>query len=217
VENVSVFSDSLSDYDLALLIKNGNPEYMSYLISRYENHMQSIAYKYYIPGYDKKDIMQEAYIGLYRAVLTYNPDRKSTFRGFVDLCVRGSIQTALTTAKRKKHSILNDSLSLHCTIGSDEGSELISLLPDIKSQTAEEILLKKERHLDLMEFLRRSLSPLEFSVVSLYSRSFSVTEISAVTGASLKSIDNTLQRVKNKLMRYQTKAANNGGTKGWEH
>jgi RNA polymerase sporulation-specific sigma factor len=198
-------SDSISDYDLVLLIRDGKHDYMRSLISRYNNYIKSVVFKYYIPGFDNSDIMQEAYIGLYRAVLTYDPAKTSSFRSFVNVCVKGSIISALTLAKRKKHMVLNDSLSLQTPLGGDEDNELISVLPDNNFPSVDHAILAEERQLYLLEYLKQSLSPLEFSIMMLYSRSISMTEISSITGASFKSIDNTIQRVKNKLVRHQNR------------
>ena len=54
---------------------------------------------------------------------------------------------------------------------------------------------------ELMQKMSRVLSNLEFRIFTMYMNGVSVSEISETTGRNIKSVDNALQRSKNKLLK----------------
>ena len=79
---------------------------------RYESVIKSIASNYFVPGGDSDDVEQEGRMGLFKAILNYDPERSNRFRPFALMCVRQQILTAMKTAHRKKNTPLNSYISL---------------------------------------------------------------------------------------------------------
>lgn len=103
---------NLQDEEILKFIEEGNIEALEYLMKKYKNLIKIISKKYYLLGCDKEDIIQEGFIGLYKAVKGYNPLQKASFSTFANLCINRQMMTAIKTNNRKKHSSLNTSISL---------------------------------------------------------------------------------------------------------
>ena len=86
--------------------------------------------------------------------------------------------------------------------GGNEQEQAYSLLDSMEStkdKNPEELVLDRER-MDMIEYeLERCLSRFEKQVVSCYLEGMSYAQIAQKLDKSPKSIDNALQRVKNKM------------------
>jgi DNA-directed RNA polymerase sigma subunit (sigma70/sigma32) len=98
--------EDLKDVELVMLAKKGNAKAISILINKYKNFVRSRSKSYFIVGADKEDIIQEGLIGLFKAIRDYNPDKKTSFRAFAELCIMRQIITAIKTATRQKHCLI---------------------------------------------------------------------------------------------------------------
>jgi RNA polymerase sporulation-specific sigma factor len=95
--------------------------------------------------------------------------------------------TAVKAAARQKHQPLNASLGLD----SAENA------PEIQSNP-EALLISRESSEDINLFIRENLSPLEHDVLMLHMEGLTHAQIAETLGKPLKSVDNTLQRVRRK-------------------
>jgi Sigma-70 region 2 len=66
------------------------------------------ASRFYLPGGDADDIVQEARIGFLKAVRFYRGGRGSSFHRFAELCVSRQLASAIVAARRAKHQPLNE-------------------------------------------------------------------------------------------------------------
>jgi len=161
---------------------------------------------YYLLGGDLEDLIQEGMIGLYKAVLDFNPSKAENFATFASLCVVRQIQTAIKLANRKKHIPLNTSLSLHNEVSSGNSTDTnqpqetyLDKLPDRQINDPEALFLGREAYNDIGDFIRQSLSPLEYDVLMLHMSGKSHSQIAEATGRNKKAIDNTIQRIRRKI------------------
>lgn len=190
----------LSDEELVKLSQSKNHEALEELISRYRNLINARANSYYIPGAEKDDIIQEGLIGLYKAVMEFDPEKTVYFRTFAAACVKNNIITAVKTAARKKNSPLNSYISL--TKSNDNGSDEESFLDTMTAgdfQNPEAIVIDRE-NVDGIEYtINKLLSKLELEVLLEYLSGKSYQDIAAALGRDAKTVDNALQRIKKKL------------------
>jgi RNA polymerase sporulation-specific sigma factor len=152
--------------------------------------------RYFAPGWDRDDLIQEATIGFFKAVRDFKEHRGS-FASFVDLCVRRQIITFIKTATRQKHAALNHAVSMDMPIFEDSDETLITRLSTGGLANSGEVS-------DTLEFLSTlwgRCSDLERGVFSMYSKGYSFTEMAWELGVRLKSIDNAVWRVKVKARR----------------
>ena len=79
---------------------------------RYEPLIGAIVARLRLPcGCDRRDIAQEARVGLLRAIRAWQPAR-GPFRAFAARCARGQALNALDTAGTRKHQLLSRAQSL---------------------------------------------------------------------------------------------------------
>ncbi|HEU5084591.1 MAG TPA: RNA polymerase sporulation sigma factor SigH [Acidimicrobiales bacterium] len=181
--------------------REGDPEVLDALISRYRRFARAKARGYFLIGGDSDDVEQEALIGLYKAVRDYRPEHQASFRAFAELCIKRQIITAIKTATRQKHQPLNQYQSISGARPGDEAGEA-SIDEILVSRTEADpcdAVVADERMRRMHDSLDRLLSGLEVEVLRLYVEGKSYQEISDQLGRHTKSIDNALQRIKRKL------------------
>jgi RNA polymerase sporulation-specific sigma factor len=158
------------------------------LLSRFKPLVKAKAAAYFLSGGDREDLIQEGMIGLYKAFLDYAPEKNPVFSAFASLCINRQILTAIKTAARQKHSPLNASLAL------DSAEEA-----PVPGVDPEALVISRESSEDINLFIRENLSALEYDVLMLHMEGMAYTQIAETLGKPLKSIDNTLQRVRRKV------------------
>ncbi|MBS1704487.1 MAG: RNA polymerase sporulation sigma factor SigH [Armatimonadetes bacterium] len=190
----------MADEEVADRARHGEPEASEYLVNRYRGLVESKARSYFLHGADKDDVIQEGMIGLCKAIRDYRQDRSTRFRPFAELCISRQIISAVKTATRHKHALLNGSTSLSKGINED-GTEttLLDVIPDRNAVDPEQAMIEGQFPHRLAYFVKENLSPLEQGVFSQYLAGRSYKEIGEEFHCQPKSIDNALQRAKKKL------------------
>lgn len=190
------------DDELVRLAKTGHPEATRRLLTKYHHFVRVKANSYFLAGGDTEDLVQEGYIGLYKAIRDYRYDRLASFRSFAELCVTRQIITAIKTASRQKHNPLNTyiSFSHSPSRGDYEDRTLADVLPSGRTSDPVQQVISAEEVDSLTSCLLRLLSPLESSVLRHYLGGFSYESIAELIGHDTKTVDNALQRIKRKVM-----------------
>jgi len=188
----------ISDELLAIKSKTDN-QAMEYLIKKYNNLVRARARAYYLIGADKDDLIQEGMIGLYKAIRDFDINKVPNFSAFADLCVKRQIITAIKTATRLKHNPLNTYVSFNKNTNEDDNKTLLDILYIDNISNPENILVSKEVVKELQKKMHENLSKLENKVLSYYLKGLDYNEIATIMNKSLKSIDNSLQRIKKKI------------------
>lgn len=190
------------DEELVRLAKTGHPEATRRLLSKYHHFVRVKANSYFLAGGDTDDLVQEGYIGLYKAIRDYRYDRLASFRSFAELCVTRQIITAIKTASRQKHNPLNTyiSFSHSPSRGDYEDRTLADVLPSGRTSDPVQQVISAEEVDSLTSCLQRLLSPLESSVLRHYLGGLSYESIAEHIGHDTKTVDNALQRIKRKVM-----------------
>jgi RNA polymerase sporulation-specific sigma factor len=196
-----VFCDWNDDETLVRLAKAGHLEGTRRLLSKYHQFVRMKASSYFLAGGDAEDLLQEGYIGLYKAIRDYRSEREACFRSFAELCVTRQIITAIKTASRQKHTPLNTYLSFsHSPSRSDyEERTLAELIPSGRTSDPVQQVISSEEILSLTDCLQRLLSALEAQVLRHYLEGRSYEEIAELIGHDTKTVDNALQRIKRKV------------------
>ncbi|MDY3972417.1 MAG: RNA polymerase sporulation sigma factor SigH [Clostridia bacterium] len=192
--------DNLTDEQLVRIAQSGDDEALEAILSRYKNLVYSKSKPYFLAGADDDDIIQEGFIGLYKAVKDFDADRFPFFKVFAGVCVTRHIITAVKAASRKKHQPLNSYVSLDKnTYDDDSDTTLLDVMAFNELQDPEAILIDRER-VDGMEYkINKVLSKLETEVLVCYLEGLSYSEIAAKLGKDTKAVDNAIQRIKKKL------------------
>ena len=162
------------------------------LVMRYMRLARACARPFFLAGGDSEDLLQEAMVGLLKAIREYDPARDATFRTFAEVCVKNRIRSAVTAASRDKHAPLNHSVSM----------EEQPLLDSVRETDPEELFISREEEAERLDSLNQRLSPLERQILALYLHGFSYREIGEQVGRTDKSVDNAVQRIRRKVAEH---------------
>ena len=197
----------LTDEQLLQMSQEGSKTAEELLIEKYKNLVKNRSKQYYIVGADNEDVVQEGMIGLFKAIRAYDARRDASFKTFAEACIDNQILTAIKKANRLKYQPLNESVSINQDIAreSEDGtSEAIlgDVLKDSRGYEPEELMLLKEIINFLKAYDSRIFSNLERQVLEEKMKGKGYIEIAESLGRTPKSIDNTLQRIRKKVLAY---------------
>lgn len=192
-------SEDLYLINLIIDAQRGNLVAVEQLLKEFKNIVIFHSSKYYLKGSEKDDMVQEAMIGLFKAIRDYNIHSETSFKVFAHLCIKRQLITALKSTTRQKHQLHLNSLSLNNEIDDENKRKLIDLIFDDKNRSPEDELLAKERMKEIKGVMAKNLSQLEYKTFQLYCDGFSYQEIATILSRSIKSIDASLHRAKKKL------------------
>ena len=192
----------LNDFELVYYAKNHQEEGIEILYKKYEPLIKKEARRLIkfgrSLGLDENDFIQEGLLGLSKAITMFNEEKEICFYTFAKMCIERSMITLITKNTRLKHKILNESLSLE--VVDEEGThDLFGKVLEDNHSNPENQLLHKEEDEELTNALRSNLTDLEAQVLDLKLSEFNYKEIADILEKDYKSIDNALQRIKQKL------------------
>ena len=195
--------DSMTDEQVVVLAQETDSPALEYLLNKYKNFVRTKARSYFLIGADHEDIVQEGMIGLYKAIRDYKAEKLSSFRAFAELCVTRQIITAIKTATRQKHIPLNSYISLNKPIYEEDSDRtLLDVITEEGISNPEEMIIDREDLSVIEGKIGQMLSDLEKDVLVRYMEGKSYVEIADEMHRHVKSIDNALQRIKRKLLKY---------------
>lgn len=188
--------ECMTDEQLIRELRAGDKAIIDYIMEKYKNLVRKEANAMYLLGGENEDLIQEGMIGLFKAVQDYGIDQNTSFASFARLCIRRQIYSAIKASKRKKHSPLNFYVSLYEQ--SEEKEPLIETVVAAEENNPETLFVSRE-YAELLESkLEESLSELENRVLYLHLLGTDYKTIARLLDKSPKTIDNALQRIKNK-------------------
>jgi RNA polymerase sporulation-specific sigma factor len=188
-----------TDEVLIARVRAGDEVALVELLERYRPFARVKARPYFLAGGDREDVVQEAMIGLYKAVRDYEPARQSSFRSFADLCITRQILTAVKAATRQKHAPLNAYVPLDVPESPGSTRRIGDAIQDEAGDDPVRCVLADDELTQLRDMVRDLLSDLEAEVLDLYVEGRSYQEIAEHLGRHVKSVDNAIQRIKRKL------------------
>ena len=195
--------DSMTDEQVVKLAQDADAQALEYLLNKYKNFVRTKARSYFLIGADHEDIVQEGMIGLYKAIRDFKEEKLSSFRAFAELCITRQTITAIKTATRQKHIPLNSYISLNKPIYEEDSDRtLLDVITEEGLSNPEDMMIDREDLSFIEGRIDQMMSDLEKDVLIRYMEGKSYVEIASEMGRHVKSIDNALQRIKRKLLKY---------------
>lgn len=186
----------MSEETLIMRAHAGDKEAARELIERFTGLAAFIAREYFVQGADEDDTRQEAVIGIWNAIRSWQPGYAASAKSFVTLCIRRHLATCALTGSRGKHRPLTESTRV-ITNEYGEPLDAVDALPTHGADPLD-ILLRREQLAELSVRLR-SLTPLETRALLGVANGISYAELARVSDSSVKAIDNAMQRALAKL------------------
>ena len=188
----------MEDTALIEAARRGDQLAFERLLRRYRRLLDAQASRFYLPGGDADDVVQEARIGFMKAVRFYRGGRGSSFRTFAELCVSRQLADAIAAARCAKHRPLNEAAR------GDHAERTLAAVPDRDEPI--DLVVARDR---LGELLCQAgeFSELERKALAHALAGWSSGEAARRLGLPRRSTDNALQRAKRKLYRWQERGA----------
>lgn len=169
-------------------VKSGKPLSFDAVFSLYLPLIQSAAGKlmkaYSISESERDDIVQEASLALYKAVLAFDNAKGVSFGHYAKICIQNRIISYIRSNESKGET-------------GDVPYEFYCDTPG--GDTPEQIVISEESVAVLNEKISETLTEFECSVFRLYLEDLSYEDISRALSRSKKSVDNAITRIKAKL------------------
>lgn len=178
-------SNNLSDDELINGISSGNYENLQLLIDRYMPYIIKTADGFKESGCDVEDMIAEGILAVFTAVKAFDSS-KAKFSTFVSLCISRAISA----------------MSKSASAGKRIPGRLITSLEESQvcvEKNPEEIYIGKESYESFKKNVFSSLSDMECRVLSAFLSGASYADIASRLGISVKSVDNSLRRIRTKL------------------
>lgn len=181
-----------------------NEDEFAILVKKFKGKIIGYSRNFFLPGGDYDDLYQWGVIGLYHAVLKYEEVKGNSFYLIADCYIKNTIKTAVTTANRKKHEVLNGASSLHYPIddGVDADDIFMDYICNNKAQDPLALIIQRENVECLTYAYRYILSKLEKVVMGLYVAGYKQSQIAIELGMDKRVVDNAIQRSRRKLMNH---------------
>lgn len=193
----------MSEQELLVLARQGDGTATDLLLEKYKPLVRKKARTLYLIGGENDDLIQEGMIALYKAIRTYDDSYESSFASYATLCIENKLYNVIKGANRLKNVPLNTYVSLYSPTNTDENTNSREILADTlqpaELTNPEDIIIDKENVMDIESTIKKRLSKFEQQVVTLYIDGNNYQQIAAILEKTPKSIDNALQRIKNKL------------------
>ncbi len=174
-----------SDDEIISRFKSNDFDCIQVLIDKYMPLVINYAKSFNVSPIETEELIAEGIVSVFTAVKSYDPE-KSKFSTFVSLCIKRAMLDQIKTSTRAKR------------IPSDMITDIDSV--EIEGfDSPEEILIDKENLEEFKSNISSFLSETELSVLKLYLEGNTYSDISDKLNISLKSVDNALSRVRNKL------------------
>ena len=172
------------------------------VLQKFSPYILGLCRKYFLVGGTSEDLYEEGVIGLLEACKNYNGESllEPRFEAFAKLCVRRQIFDAIESANRLKNKALNEAVSFVFADSEGDEQSLLDVFADRNiSNDPLEIYIDKEKVNELKKICEQELSSFEKEVLKHYIAGEKQSEIAKNLNKDVKSIDNTIQRIKSKL------------------
>ena len=194
--------ENYGDERLIELMRESSEEAKDILFEKYK-YIIDIEIKKYsnmanLLGYDYNDLYQDALVGFSEALNDYSDDKAAALSSFITLCVDRKLQVAIIKAGRLKNKLISESLSLDYKYD-QYTSPLRDIISDNSLNDPLENIVKDEKLSDLTKKIEAILSEGEYEVYALMISGLKYGEIALLLNKNPKQVDNTIQRVKNKI------------------
>ncbi len=191
-----------NDEELTTMVKENNEDAKDVLFEKYHYIIDIIISKYkksiYALGLDISEIKQEAFVSFTDALIKYTEEKESSLPTFISLVVERKIQNCVRNADTIKNKVNSEAYSLEQEYDVFKNRPLSEILGDSKSDPLLQ-MENEENYEELIKHIEQALSPFEKDVYNLMINGFNYIDIAKILNKEPKQIDNTIQRLRNKI------------------
>ena len=161
------------------------------LIKKYSKYLTSLCIDY-------QEIYSECSVGFSDSLKSYRDNKHTSLPTFITLCVERKICNVIRKYNREKRKGLQETYSLDY-IYEENDTKLMDFISDEYVHDPLKNITEQEGYDELLNTIKNKLTSKEYEVFVLMIRGLNYIEISKILDNTPKQIDNTIQRVKNKI------------------
>lgn len=179
--------------ELIPMARLGSGSALRELYRRYTPFVHKIGRKFFLPGAETEDLIQEGLAGLHHAIKTFAVDRGRDFEDYASMCVRNQIMRSLRHATRRKHMVLTEASSLTTESGT-------TVERPCSRPTPEDEVLGALATTEWMRLITTCLSEIEREVLLARLTGESNADLADRLAVERKQLENALFRARKKLV-----------------
>lgn len=190
----------MTDFELIYMLRQNSNEAFEYSARKFENLAWKVSHdSMYIQrpeGVQVVDLYQEAMLGLVEALYTFRVDKNTGFAHYVKICVVSHVNTRLRKCRSASFLLIDTAISLDMPVTEDMSVSLMDVVSDYSKQNDPVYQAMIEEGRERLERIISNISIQEQAIYELWKAGYSYKEISLRLNASVKDIDNKLQKIK---------------------
>lgn len=190
--------DELLENEILALAQQGNAVAQEQIIRKYDYLVKRKGERYFLPGGEKEDLLQEGMIGLYQAMLGYRAERGLPFPAFAGMCIGRRMVDAVRRATAGNRMFPTEHISL-AELQEKEQKGGYPVSTEQLRRNPEWMMMQKEYYQELQYYIRAHMTRLERMVLYRIALGYSLGETAGVISRSRKAVDNAMQRVREKM------------------
>lgn len=191
----------INDNELMSLLAEDEEQVKNIIYDKYNYLIDVIINKYRkvisMNHIDNDEIYCEASYGFSDGINSFLDNKNTSLKTFLTLCIDRRVRKCIDKHTTNKHKIDKETLSLDY-IYDESGNSMHNLLSD-KEDDPLVNLTNNETKKELINNAKKELSNLEYEVFTMMINEISYIDIAKKMNKTPKQIDNTIQRIKNKL------------------
>lgn len=190
-----------NDYELIYQVKENDAVAYNILIEKYSILVNMLAKKILRLnrniGLEYDDLYQEGMVGIMKALNDYN-SKDTLFYTYASLCAKREMDRLVKYNKRKKHMILNNSVSINKSVNNEDDTIIGDLIPS--SYNLEKEYEINELYNKVLNF-KNELPLVDSSILELKINGFTNREIATLLDIDYKCVDYHLHKIKKKILK----------------
>ncbi len=194
----------VNEYELLYLYRVDREAASHLIVNQYHRLIWSIVLKFQGAmnqmGISKDDLFQEGMLGLLEALECYREDLKVPFRNFACLCAERQMRSLIRKHSGLNYSIIHNSVSLDQSLVDDDSMLVMDTIADSDCFNDPVWLFYYRYSIDQVKEMMANFSDFEKDVLNYRALGYSYKEIAEATQVSYKRVDNTIQKLKGKLV-----------------
>jgi RNA polymerase sporulation-specific sigma factor len=180
------------DQQVLWLAKSGDSRAFERLFAPVKPYAKGLAKRFFVSGWEKEDLYQEALAGFAAALLSFEPAKGADFHEFSRMCMRNSVVACVRRATRAKRG------------GGGEAwlADLEHLqLADSDQHRPDFVVEQQAECSELLASLKSVLSSAEWTVLRAVMAGAPLAEVALEAGVNQRAVENALSRARVKARR----------------
>ncbi len=193
-----------NEYELLYLYRQNDEEAQQMMVNQYHRLIWSIVYKFqgaiHYMGISKDDLFQEGMLGLLEALDCYREELKVPFKNFACLCAERQMRSLIRKHSGQNYGIIANSISLDQSLVNEDSLMVKDTIASDDSSSDPVWSFYYRYNIEQLKEKMEDFSELEKQVMQYRYLGYTYKEIAQKCDVNFKLVDNTIQKLKRKVV-----------------